>query len=437
VKWLGLILTLAAVLPLSGWLRHSTRNVPKIWTLIGFLPFVTDTFHLSMGGIAWSEWPSYVRGAEFWVIDAIALAIYLTLPGTARLLPFRIPMLLYFFAVAISAFQADVREVVFFYCWQLARTFFLCSVVANACSDARVAPAILKGMAAGLIMEAVIMIWQRFGLNMPQPTGNLVHQNLVGMISLFVTLPFCALLLTGRRGWLPAITMLAGCVVQVLTLSRGTIAIAGTGYLTMLIVSGLRQWTTRKAMFLLLVTIGLFAGTPLILSSIEQRAGNDIETSDANRSKLTDEAARVIADYPFGIGANQYVHVAQKEGYKKPDRDWGVMVHNVYLLVAAETGYFGLVTFLIYLLYPLVVAMRRGWQFRGDPAGDILLGIGMALLAVYLQGLFEFEFLEPVVQYIFALELGMVAGLARYQGMPAVSRYIDQNKRGRQGAFSS
>jgi hypothetical protein len=65
VKWLGLILTLAAVLPLSGWLRSNPSNVPKIWMLIGFLPFVTDSFHLSMGGIAWSEWPNYVRGAEF------------------------------------------------------------------------------------------------------------------------------------------------------------------------------------------------------------------------------------------------------------------------------------------------------------------------------------------------------------------------------------
>jgi hypothetical protein len=40
-----------------------------------------------------------------------------------------------------------------------------------------------------------------------------------------------------------------------------------------------------------------------------------------------------------------------------------------------------------------------------------LLGLGIALLAVYIQGLFEFEFLEIVPQYLFALELGMIAGL--------------------------
>src|SRR5581483_7762003 len=109
------------------------------------------------------------------------LAIYLSfskVPRTDRL-PYLFPMMLYFFAVAISAFQADVREVVFFYCWQLVRTFFVCAVVARACSDTRVALAILQGMAAGIIMEAVIMAWQRFGLGVLQPTGTLIHQNLI------------------------------------------------------------------------------------------------------------------------------------------------------------------------------------------------------------------------------------------------------------------
>ena len=240
-------------------------------------------------------------------------------------------------------------------------------------------------------MEAVIMTWQRFGLGVLQPTGNLIHQNLIGMMSFFVTFPFFALLLAGRRGWLSPVVLLAGSAAQALTLSRGTLALAGTGYLGMLALSGLRQWTSRKAVFLLLVSVALLAAVPVVMSSIEQRAGNDTATSDANRSKLADEAERIISDYPMGIGANQYVNAAREKGYKKADMDWGVIVHNVYLLVAAETGYFGLVAFIVYLLYPLWIAFRRGWQLRGDLVGDLLLGIGMALLAVYVQGFFELE----------------------------------------------
>jgi O-antigen ligase len=295
--------------------------------------------------------------------------------------------------------------------------FLVYAVVTRACADPRVAPAILKGMAAGLIMEAGIVIWQRFGLGMFQTPGNLGHQNLVGMISFFVTFPFFALLLAGRGGWLPPVVTLAGCVAQVLTVSRSTIGIAGIAYSIMFIVSALQQWTSRKMIILLIGTATLIVLTPWILSSIEQRGGtNDIDTSDKSRTMLSDEAERIISDYPLGVGANQYVNAAQEKGYRGPNLEWGVMVHNVYLLVAAETGYFGLFTFVVFLLYPVSVAFHCWWRIRRDPGGDLLLGVGMALLAVYIQGLFEFEFLDIVPQYMFALELGMVAGLAQQLG---------------------
>jgi hypothetical protein len=69
-----------------------------------------------MGGIAWSEWPSYVRGAEFWVVDALVPAVYLNLSYAPSPLPFRLPIILYFSAVVASAFQAEVPEVAFLYC---------------------------------------------------------------------------------------------------------------------------------------------------------------------------------------------------------------------------------------------------------------------------------------------------------------------------------
>ena len=196
---------------------------------------------------------------------------------------------------------------------------------------------ILNGMALGLIMEAGIVIWQRFGLGMTLTPGNLGHQNLVGMVSFFVTFPFFALLLAGRGGWLPPLVTLAGCVTQVLTVSRATVAIAGIAYLICFIISGLQQWTSRKTLILLIGVGALLVVAPLVLSSIERRSEyNDTENSDKERSMLIDEAESIISDHPLGVGANQYVGAAQEKGYKIQGLQWGVMVHNVYLLVAAE-----------------------------------------------------------------------------------------------------
>jgi len=87
VKWAGLIIMLAAILPLSGWLRRNPREVPKIWMLVGFLPFVLVSFHLLMAVISHLYWPGYVSG-DVTVLDAVMLALYISLPGSRNRLPF-------------------------------------------------------------------------------------------------------------------------------------------------------------------------------------------------------------------------------------------------------------------------------------------------------------------------------------------------------------
>jgi len=81
-------------------------------------------------------------------------------------------------------------------------------------------------------------------------------------------------------------------------------------------------------------------------------------------------------------------------------------------LVASETGYFGLVTFVILLLRPLSVALICGLRRLGDARGDLLLGLGVALLSVYIHSFEEWVFVTFDVQYLFAIEIGLVAGLS-------------------------
>ena len=172
MKWMGLILTLAAVLPLAVWLRRNPRGALKIWMVMGFLPFVLIPFHLRMAIISWTQWPGILQGAEFSVIDSVALAFLLTTGRMPRPLPFRFSMTFYFLAVLLAAVQAHVNAPSLFYPWQLARMFLVYVAVAKGTSsDPRVAMAIIKGMAAGLITEAGVGLWQRFGLGILQVEG--------------------------------------------------------------------------------------------------------------------------------------------------------------------------------------------------------------------------------------------------------------------------
>ena len=391
--------------------------------LMGFLPFVIETSHLYMAAISWPFWPGFVRGAEISILDVLALALYLSLPRAGSAVPFRLWMALYFLAVLLSALQATVPMAALFYAWQLARMFLVYSVVAKACMDKRVVPAVLTGMAVGLCFEACDVIWERLGLGILRASGTLIHENYLGLMSHFVTFPWISLLLAGERGWQPVVAPLAGLVVATLTVSRATLGLLGAGFIGLFGLSALRRWTPRKALLLAagVAIAGIIA--PIVLSSLEERfSGAPTPGNYDERVAFQTAASMMISDHPMGVGANYYVVAANTEGYNNRARVAWVIgsdstnVHNIYYLVTAETGYIGLVTFVLMLLQPLIVAFRCGWRNRGDQRGDLLIGLGMSLLVVYIHSYFEWIFITFSAQYMFALEAGLVAGLATQLG---------------------
>jgi O-antigen ligase len=424
LKWPLLALLLAAVVPFGGWLRSNPRELPKVCVLMGFLPFGIGEFHLYMAVISWPQWAGYVKGLEISLLDILALAVYISLPSTGRALPFRLSMGLYFFAVILSVFQSPAATAAIFYVWQAGRMLLIYAVIAKASSvDERVGPALLTGMTLGLCFEACFALWERFGLGQLHAGGTLGHQNFLGLISHFVTFPYLALLLAGERGWRPVVTPIAGLLIAALTVSRATVGLVGIGYIGVFLLSVLRGWTRRKAMVLAAGVACACVLAPLVLSSFEQRLNRDPETTSYDeRAALEKAAATMIADHPFGVGANYYVMAANILGYNaRAGVAWtassdSANVHNIYYLVAAETGYLGLATFSFMLLQPLIVAFRCGWRNRNDRRGDLLLGLGAALLIVYIHSYFEWIFIMFQAQYMFALNAGLVAGLATQLG---------------------
>jgi O-antigen ligase len=423
LKWVGLIAVLAAIVPLSNWLRKHPHQTPKLWMLFGFLPFSLSFIHMNMAFISWLGWPGYVKGAEFSLLDGLAIALYLGSPNPRCSVPFRLTMGFYFLATVLSATVALEPTAALFYSWQLARMFLIYVTVARGCNDPRVPLALLKGMTAGLVIELVVTIWQRFALGMVQATGTESHQNILGLMIHFVAIPAFAVVLSGKSGRLLAAAAPMGIVIDVLTASRGALGFSFFGYALLFVISSLGSWTIRKRTVLTIGFVGSLVIIPLAISSLNSRFSDKGEaqlmSSDYNeRAAFEKSALMMLAENPFGAGANHYVIGANLGGYNNRagvvavSSSEGANVHNVYLLVAAETGYLGLITFVAILLRPLVVAMLCGWKNRTDRRGDLLIGLGVALLTVYVHGFFEWVFVQLDVQYLFAMDVGMVAGVA-------------------------
>jgi O-antigen ligase len=425
VKLIGLVIFLAAIFPLSKWLRQNPGEVPKFWMLFGFLPFGITFFHSYVAVISWPMWPGYVSGTEFFAIDGLAAALYLSSSGRRGSPPFQLPMALYFFAVVISVSQAAEPMAAIFYPWQLLRMFLVYLAVVRGSSDPRVPLAILKGMSAGLVAEFVVAAWERFGMGIIQASGTLSHQNLLGIMTHFIILPTFALLLSGSVGRLLSVTVPLGIAVDLLTTSRATLGFSISGLALVFLSSSMRKWTKRKRAVLLIGIVGITAAIPLAISSFERRFSDQAEliSSDYDERAAFEKSAKMmLSDKPLGQGANNYVIAANLGGYNRragvvpvPGSE-GAHVHNVYLLVAAETGYLGLITFVFLLLSPLVAALLCGWKTRADRRGDLLIGLGLALLVVYVHCFYEWVFIRLESQYMFAMTIGLVGGLASELG---------------------
>jgi O-antigen ligase len=430
VKWVGLAITLTAALALSVWLRRHNSRAPKVWVLVGLLPSLltvrlpgVDQFaHLTMAFTSVTDLLAhYTHGAEFSVLDGLALALYFSLPARRDSLPFRLAMSLYFVAVVLSTFQSPYPMATLFYVWQLARMFLIYAVVARgAAADPGIVPAILTGMAIGLFLQVPAVLWQRIVLHLSQASGTYDAQNILGLNSHFIVFPMFALFLTRHGGWFSFLVVLAGLSVELLTASRATIGIAAASYAGLFMLSALRQWTSRKA---LIAASGIAVAVllvPVALLLVQQRGAGSVVSSDVERDAFQEAARAMILRHPFGVGANNYVIVANVEGFNAaahvPFDGWHGIVHNVYLLVGAETGIFGLIAFLLVLVQPMIVGFLCSWRNRKDPRGDLLLGLSVALLTVAIHSLFEWVLISDLSQYPLAMEIGMVAGLAKQLG---------------------
>ena len=420
---------LGVALSLVPRLRSDIRLVQTVWGLVGFLPFVLESFHLYMSAGFLDRWPGYVTGFEVTIVDALALALYLTLPRLSHPLPFRIAISLYLFSTLLAALPAMEPKAALFYSWQLARMFFLYAVIVRASANPLVPVALLKGMAAGLLVQAPVVLWQRFGLGMLQTPGTMVHQNELGMLSHFVVFPFFALLLTGRAGRWPAVVFPAGAIVELMTTSRGTIGLAAMGYTLVFALSALRGWTSRKGRMLAVFVAAAAIVAPVAISAIAQRGASEIEGSDDARVVLEQAASMMLADHPMGVGANNFVLTAILQGYyQRAGVNWAdyiATVHNFYWLTVVENGYFGLITCVIFLLAPLIVALRCGVRHRQDIRGDLMIGLAVAVLAVYLQSFKEWVFITYRLQYVYVMDVGLIAGMATQMGYwrrPAVNQ---------------
>lgn len=287
-----------------------------------------------------------------------------------------------------------------------------------------------------------------------RPTGTLWHTNHLSMYLGMVLLPLGALLLLpsmarpiakggpstptesqsssrlpvtrGRKGGLRiearllvTAVVLVGMVTLLYTLSRGAWlgVIAGAG---VLVAYGLQKRSISPAHVVLLVVVLLLAVLAFNAATdnaIFQRLfGDDLGSAQSRLPSMTGALA-IIADYPLlGSGLNNYRNTIKIYDRTGEFTESGVLpiVHNLFLLIAAETGLLGLGAF-IWLLAALA---WRGLRFLSTCPLNVETVVVAGLLAAgihtILHNLVDFGLLGDLqLMYQFWFLAGLLVALTR------------------------
>ena len=440
MRYIGILLVLASIPGFILLLQSRPEMRRFAYFGIGLFPLVLSAVNLDAALINGSGFIGHTSGMVLSLLDTLCIGILATSNKPFAKLPFVVPCLLYFFAVLIATIVTKPVIPATFYLFQLVRIFLIFTTVATIIRERSALRLIAFGLASGTLIQAVVSLWQRLN-GVFQVSGTMPHQNTLGMMLHFVTLPLLAMCLSGERSKLIFAGVGAGMICVALGASRGSIGFLFLGILTLFLLSVIRRPTKRK-FTVISVAVGLSVlVSPLIYSGISQRFDAlEKNTSDYDERAAFESAATMMAnDHLLGVGPNQYVRASNVEGYADAAGvGWAhgsrsAHVHNLFLLMAAETGWFGMISFIIFLVIVISRGLLYSFTDRTRASGDAVLGFTVAVVVMSLHSLYEWIAVTYQVQAIAAIAIGVIAGFMRIdsrglKGAPRPKQMVNQSK---------
>jgi hypothetical protein len=426
VKWIFLLAVVILCPAVFGLIQSDRRNLVRVCFLFGASILLLGP-SLWSAPVAWPNWPAPVKGTEISFIDSIALALFLSTPKVRIPPSIKISYLLICLALLISTCVAYNRIAALFYVWEFLRATLLFLAMARVCaSEPRAAIAFAKGLCVGMIGEAAWVVLQ-YLQHAERPGGSFGHSNTMGIAADYAVFPALALMLGTRRSLLPMAAVLSGLVCAVLGGSRASMGLFAFGILLTVVLSIFHKSSPRKYAVLGAMTLLVMAAAPAMIWSVSQRTVEATVSSDNDRSAMKDAASMIIADHPFGVGANQYVIIANTGGYsQRAGVPWNeanlrAPVHNSYYLVTAELGFLGLAGMLA--MFASFVALGFSLLRRGllDDCSVLVPGLLATTIIVAIQISYEFTFMEFVLHDLTAINAGILVALVAKKRSPRVS----------------
>lgn len=392
-------LVAAMFLPLVGLIRQPVRRILLAVVLVEMIFVLDVNFMLredpakfgALEGFNVSLTTLAVAGLyASWVIGFLARE-----RSSPRRIRMNWPLAVYLGFVTVSMLNAYDVELSQFELFLLVQTFLVHVYVA---SSLRTRQDILFAVAlllVGVVLEAIMVISSvamggvvaiagmtaYFYPDQGRAYGTFGSPILLASYLALLLAPCAGLMLARVSRRLKALALAAfvlGTIALIFSQSRG----AWISFTLSMILLGLAAWWRGY----ISLRVPLLAATAVMLlalpfaSLIGNRITGDDHGSAQARLPLAILASKVIDDHPWlGIGPNNFAVVAQRYVTSEFAGEWFFVVHNKYLLVWAETGFWALLAFILFLL----TTLRHGWRLwrLGDPIlAPLALGFTAAIV---------------------------------------------------------
>jgi len=429
IKYIVFFGTFIFGVPFGFAMAQRSRLAERIVFFI--MMFFTCRLYETINFVSRENYRGTAKGFEVTLVDLATITILLLVISRKRkhkidlLPPGSIIFLFYYIFSIISFINAADIVYSFMELWKMTRMFFFYWVMYNYLSD-------FERIDDFFINAAIIMIYifffvlnQKYREGLWQCRGPFPHQNSLVMYTMIFSSLFFARFLNKDDPpkiflfFLGVFGMCAICIVS--TLSRAGMAMFALNAMIILGFSFLSGFNAKKIVVTLLIILG---GIGVILKSydsIKSRIESAPESSKNTRIALAISALNMANANPLGVGLNNWgIKVNPPYPYSnhifdgplEDDYRMGI-VETCYLIIAAETGWYNLGVFLIYIFFYYFKNIINYFKYKGHQYRCISIGLIGGLTAIYLESTLEWVLKQTGNFYQLMMVFALIAAMGK------------------------
>jgi len=249
------------------------------------------------------------------------------------------------------------------------------------------------------------------------------HPNILGTFLILLLPIFASLCLSLSKGkvWIGSLMVcLAGSVALYYTFSRGAVfSFVGSIAFLVLMLAGFKLLSLKQTMSVILGgLIVLTVGSLVTYRTMEKRMTYDSRQSFRVRMQYNEAAWEMFKNHVFlGVGINNYTLALDKFApgvAARMDKEERIRagVHNLYLLILAETGAFGILGFGLLIGGVFAITLREAVRQRRFEKA-VALGILSGLTGASVHNLLEFTLWLDANLYTLAILTALAGAMGR------------------------